>query len=189
MKSELDYVDFIRANPLPRIIAGLIDVIIAYAGGFVLSFFMMMEWDLLEAPMIALMVTDPLITNNFPGLVPLLQWLAMPAEENTVLMIIFIEMCAILFGPLVVFFTTTFTEGQTFGMMPFSIHVRRLDKSSTHRSWKVHIVRSILYIIEVMIFPPLPIILILVTKNRQRIGDILTKTTVMKVYDPAPRGL
>ena len=180
--STLEHVDFELAPPVQRILAGVIDIIIAYIIGFIMMFGAILEWEMFEGPFFANLATQ----TADPTLKAFFQMLGGPAAQNIPLLIFFIEFGALILAPVVYFVVTTLTEGQSIGMMLFRLHVRRLeDNSSTKRAWKTHLVRSLLYVVEVMILFPLPIILIFVTENKQRIGDMLTKTTVMKVQEEA----
>lgn len=79
---------------------------------------------------------------------------------------------------------TQYTDGQTVGKMAMSIKVVALDASnaavSIQGNWPALFLRWLLFFVEVLFCCLIGIILIWQTENKQRLGDMIAKTVVVR---------
>ncbi|MHA2232281.1 MAG: RDD family protein [Candidatus Hodarchaeales archaeon] len=79
---------------------------------------------------------------------------------------------------------TQYTDGQTVGKMAMSIKVVALDEAnaavSIQDNWPALFLRWLLYIVDVIFCCLISIILIWQTENKQRLGDMIGKTVVVR---------
>ncbi|MHA2272643.1 MAG: RDD family protein [Candidatus Hodarchaeales archaeon] len=79
---------------------------------------------------------------------------------------------------------THYTDGQTVGKMAMSIKVVVLDESnaavSIQGNWAALTLRWVLYIVDVVLCCLIGLILVWQTENKQRVGDMVAKTVVVR---------
>ncbi|MFW9916584.1 MAG: RDD family protein [Candidatus Thorarchaeota archaeon] len=79
---------------------------------------------------------------------------------------------------------TEYTDGQTVGKMVMNVKVMALDESnavvSIKGNWVANFLRWLLYIIDVGLCCLIGIILVWQTENKQRLGDMIGKTVVVR---------
>ncbi|MFX0115862.1 MAG: RDD family protein [Candidatus Hodarchaeota archaeon] len=79
---------------------------------------------------------------------------------------------------------THYTDGQTAGKMVMNIRVMALDENnvvvSAQGNWVALFLRCLLYIVDVFLCCLIGIILVFQTQNKQRLGDMIAKTVVVR---------